>query len=189
MRGGGVGFFVKNTINFSILDDLSPFENKIIEVITIKITYSNKLSFILSSMYRSNGPLPNVTPAQQLTRFLDKFDNLTAKLERTNDTCFIFCDSNIDALKIGITAQTNNYFDIIFANGFLQTNLKATRIQGQSSTLIDQILTNSKKNHFTTFTIISDISDHFFTAISPLIHEKKQIHKKVTRRLINEQIT
>jgi exonuclease III len=35
MRGGGVGFYVRNGINVEIIEDLSPFENKIIEAVTI----------------------------------------------------------------------------------------------------------------------------------------------------------
>ncbi len=38
MRGGGVGFYVKNGIQTEIIEELSPFENKIIEALTIKIT-------------------------------------------------------------------------------------------------------------------------------------------------------
>jgi hypothetical protein len=41
MRGGGVGFYVKNGIQIEIIEELSPFENKIIEALTIKITYQD----------------------------------------------------------------------------------------------------------------------------------------------------
>ena len=68
MRGGGVGFYVKKGITAEIIEDLSPFENKIIEALTIKITYQNNKSMLLTSIYRSNGVLPNVTASQQLDR-------------------------------------------------------------------------------------------------------------------------
>ncbi len=45
--------------------------------------------------------------------------------------------------------------------------MKCTRFQNQSRTLIDQILTSSKCNSFQTGTVISNISDHFFTFIRP----------------------
>ncbi len=47
MRGGGVGFYVKNHINIQILDELSSFENKIMEALTIQATYPDNKSIIL----------------------------------------------------------------------------------------------------------------------------------------------
>jgi hypothetical protein len=35
MRGGGVGFYVRKGLNAEIIENLSPFENKIIETLTI----------------------------------------------------------------------------------------------------------------------------------------------------------
>ncbi len=42
MRGGGVGFYIKEYLNAQVIDELSPFENKIVEVITIKLSYPDK---------------------------------------------------------------------------------------------------------------------------------------------------
>jgi hypothetical protein len=64
MRGGGVGFYIKNGIHAEIIEELSPFENKIIEALTIKIMYPDNKSMLLTSIYRSNGALPNVTASQ-----------------------------------------------------------------------------------------------------------------------------
>jgi len=47
MRGGGVGFYVRNGIQAKIIDELSPFENKIIESLTIQLSYPNKKSLLL----------------------------------------------------------------------------------------------------------------------------------------------
>jgi hypothetical protein len=44
MRGGGVGFYVRNGISAEIIENLSPFENKIIEALTIKLTYPGNKS-------------------------------------------------------------------------------------------------------------------------------------------------
>ncbi len=56
--------------------------------------------------------------------------------------------------------------DTIFNNGFLQTIFKSTRIQNQSNSLIDHILSNRNPEGFSSGTIISDISDHFFTFLA-----------------------
>jgi hypothetical protein len=41
MRGGGVGFYVRNGLKAELIETLSPFENKIIEAITIQLSYPN----------------------------------------------------------------------------------------------------------------------------------------------------
>jgi len=45
MRGGGVGFYIKENISFEIVQDCSPFENKIFESITILISHPCNLKF------------------------------------------------------------------------------------------------------------------------------------------------
>jgi hypothetical protein len=44
MRGGGVGFYERNGLNAEILEPLSPFVNKIIEALTIQLTYPDNKS-------------------------------------------------------------------------------------------------------------------------------------------------
>ncbi|MFN9982930.1 MAG: endonuclease/exonuclease/phosphatase family protein, partial [bacterium] len=61
MRGGGVGFYIRNGISAEIIENLSPFENKIIEALTIKLTYPDSKISYLTSIYRSNGVLANTT--------------------------------------------------------------------------------------------------------------------------------
>jgi hypothetical protein len=86
MRGGGVGFFVKNCLNVEILETFSPFENKIIEALTIQLSYpSSNQPVLLTCIYRSNGPIPNVTASQQMDRFIEKFSNLLADLKTTKN--------------------------------------------------------------------------------------------------------
>jgi hypothetical protein len=68
--------------------------------------------------------------------------------------------------------------NLLFATGYLQCVLKATRIQNASKTLIDHIHCNSISNNFRTGVFISDISDHFFTfictsSVSPKLNKTK----------------
>jgi exonuclease III len=163
MRGGGVGFYIRNGLNFEIFDILSPFENKILESLTIQISYSGKAKpVMLTSVYRSNGPLPNVSQNQQMDSFLAKFDELLHNLSNLRQTCYIFIDSNIDLLNLH-SNDSLNYLNSVIQNGFLQCTMKATRFQNNSKTLIDQILTSGYGPNIQTGTVISDISDHFFT--------------------------
>ena len=166
MRGGGVGFYIKNGIQAEVIEELSPFENKIIEALTIKIVYPDKKSMLLTSIYRSNGALPNVTASQQLDRFMEKFSQLLSDLNATQKTSYVFLDANINILNLHLP-DISNYLNCIFTKGYLQIIQKASRIQNESKSLIDHILSNSRGMEICTGTLISDISDHFFTFVLP----------------------
>ncbi len=99
--GGGAGFYVKKGINFKILPDCSPFENKIIEKLTLQLTYPNSKTLLVTNIYRSNGPILNVPQSQQIVRFLANFDDLLRSLSGKRHESVIFTDSNLDLLKIG----------------------------------------------------------------------------------------
>jgi hypothetical protein len=43
MRGGGVGFYIREGLNANIVENLSPFENKIFESITVQLSYPSSL--------------------------------------------------------------------------------------------------------------------------------------------------
>ncbi len=99
MRGGGVGFYVRTGIKFEILENLSPFENKIIEALSIQLTYPNNKHVVLTSIYRSNGVIPNVTAAQQMEGFMIKFSQLLSELTATKKLSYVFLDANINILN------------------------------------------------------------------------------------------
>ncbi len=100
MRGGGVGFYVRNGLVAEIIEYLSPFESKIIEALTIQLTYPDNKSVLLTSIYRSNGPIANVTPSQQLDRLMEKLSLLLSDLNATNKTSYVFLDANINLLNL-----------------------------------------------------------------------------------------
>jgi hypothetical protein len=179
MRGGGVGFYIKNHLNAAIIEELSPFENKIIEALTISLSYPDKSSLLLSSIYRSNGNIPNVTPTQQMERFMEKFDGLLEGIKLSNKKSVIFTDSNIDLLCLN-TNDSSNYLNLIFNKSFLQCVSRASRIQNLSKSLIDHILVNYPCTDLTSGTLISDISDHFFTFIASPCRQRPKQETKTT---------
>ena len=71
-RGGGVGFYLKKGIKYKILKDISYFEDRLFESLTIQIEYNSK-KFILSCVYRPNTPIQGMTSNDQLISFIDKF--------------------------------------------------------------------------------------------------------------------
>jgi exonuclease III len=166
MRGGGVGFFVKDHLSVQIIEEISPFENKIIEAFTIKIAYHDKKPIILTSLYRSNGVIQNVTPSQQMDRFIEKFSELLSKIQNLKCEAYLFMDSNVDLLKLN-ELNSANFLNLVLEKGFLQSIGKATRFQNDSRSLLDQIIFNKNCDSIFSGTLISDVSDHFFTFIVP----------------------
>jgi hypothetical protein len=97
---------------------------------------------------------------------LEKFSLLWSDLNATNKVFYLFLDANINLLNLHLP-DVSNYMNTILENGFLQTITKATRMHNDSKSLIDHILSNSRNLHFITGTLVSDISDNFFTFILP----------------------
>ncbi len=58
MRGGGGGLLCKNDLSYKIVNELSPFEEKIFETLTIQLSYQGKQPTLLTCGYRSNGIIP-----------------------------------------------------------------------------------------------------------------------------------
>jgi hypothetical protein len=183
MRGGGVGFFIKNSLNGEIIENLSPFENKIFESLTIQLTYpSSHKTILLTSAYRSNGTLPNLSQRQQMEQFQEIFGNLIFELQQTRKESYIFMDANINLLDLE-KSDAQTYMNLLFAAGYLQGIFKATRIQNESKSLIDHIHFNNIQAEISSGVIISDISDHFFTFICAQSNTLKpaQINNTVSR--------
>lgn len=184
-RGGGVGFYIRNGLTCKIMEQLSPFHDKIIETLTVQISYtSNRQTkhFLASSLYRSPSALPGLTHGEQMDNFLTIYEEFLINLSNCNQDSYIFTDSNINLLALENDKHAKDYFTSTLDKGFLITNLKATRIQGDSHSLIDHIITNSKCNSINTGSVIDDLSDHFVVFVQPGLSGAKSKPKSVKKR-------
>jgi hypothetical protein len=68
MRGGGVGFYIKDHLNAQVIDELSPLENKIIKALTITLSYPDKKMYYCLVFIDQMAP-SNVTQNQQIKNF------------------------------------------------------------------------------------------------------------------------
>jgi sarcosine oxidase/L-pipecolate oxidase len=181
IEGGGVGFYIKNSITHKLHDDLSPFIDNVFEAITIEAKIHKK-TYILSSIYRSPNPPHNMTNALQTTTFISQLDNLLSQLNSKKLNTYLFLDSNLNLLLTNTDATVSNYHDTILNNGYLQTITRATRIHNNHSSLIDHILTNSPSTNTHSGILVSDISDHFFTFTLPDYQKKREAPKTYSAR-------
>ena len=160
IQGGGVGFYIKDGIRFKVLEELSFFEDKVIETLFIEIYNGNEKN-IVGSVYRSNGRHNFLTQDGQIDRFLEIMIIISSRLATMGAKASIFGDFNLDILKFQSHVKTNNYINEMFSQGFLQLITKPTRVGQGSATLIDHIWTNTNRYINISGIITSSISDHF----------------------------
>jgi hypothetical protein len=105
-----------------------------------------------------------------------------------NCKAYLFLDSNINLLNIENSNEAATYLSNIIENGYIPANTKATRMQNNSVSLIDNILTNEKSQIVCSGSIIEYISDHWLTFYQ--CNKKTSFSKKTNQsmghRLINE---
>ena len=80
-------------------------------------------------------------------------DSLLNLLSNNNCDAYVFIDSNINLHKINADLQAQSYMTNTTNNGFLLTNFRTTRIQNETFSLIDHILTNCKNKAITSGSI------------------------------------
>jgi hypothetical protein len=170
-RGGGVGFYVNDDLQFSTVN-LVPFIDSQFENITLETVVDNK------KIYLCNIYCAPTSPTQESQR--DLIENFNLRLEELMNlinkpqyNSLIFMDSNVNLLKLNSSQLSAEFLDTCHSNGFIISNLKASRICNDSYSLIDQILCNNTDHNITSGSIVSDLSDHFMTFYS-------SIHIKIT---------
>lgn len=188
-RGGGVGFYIRTGINYKIVEDRVGWLDKIFESLTLTLTYTcNTASknMTISNIYRSPTPIPGLTNTQQHEQFNNKLEAQLHLLSTLKHDSYIFLDSNINVLKLTNDESTRLYLNTIHDKGFLLTNMKASRMTGTCSTLIDHILTNSKAQEIVSGSIICDISDHWVTFLQPNLTKSKTKPTLIKHRATNK---
>jgi len=186
MRGGGVGIYIKKGLSFKIRNDLNLFRVKTFENISIELCYPNK-NIVISNIYHSPNPPLNCSLPNHVSEFLEILDGHLNAISDSNKEAYIFLDANIDLLRLENCENAKNYLDTCISNGFLQLVTRATRIQGNHSSLIDHILTNASYSNNKVGTILSDLSDHFINFIQMPFTKPKTKTKIVNKRCFSQQ--
>jgi hypothetical protein len=71
MRGGGVGFYIRDGLHFEKINNLSTFVEKTYEYLSVEVQYDKK-KVILSN--RSPNPPPHCSEQDHMTSFLELFN-------------------------------------------------------------------------------------------------------------------
>ena len=145
--GGGVCFYIRSNINYSIRKDL---DNEFLEILSIEFRKPNSKPFVVTSWYR-----PPNSPQQRFSHL----DTLLGKLDSENVELFLMGDMNCDLLsKDNVYAKA--LLNVTGIYGLKQLINEPTRITPLTSTLIDLIFTNQPDNVYCSGVSHIAISDH-----------------------------
>ncbi len=163
---GGVGIFIKNSVQYKIREDLSIFNAHVFESIFVEIRSPSK-TYIIGVIYR-----PNTAPRANFDVFSTTLQSILETINKEFKTGIIMGDMNINLLKYQAHPKTNEYIDNLFSLGFLPVITKPTRVCANSATLIDHIYTNDIVSNHLSGIVITDLADHFGTYFS-IAHKPK----------------
>ena len=177
--GGRVALCIKNNLQFSLLHDMSIF-NETIESVFIEIEghiLNSKKNMIICVVYRP--------PNQNIDEFIRHVEPILEEIQSKNKLAYILGDYNINILKYKEHSSTGNFLDLMYSNNFIPTITRPTR--SISSTLIENIYTNNIDDLMSTThgILICNINDHFpIFKIIPAI-EDREIDLYSYRRIMN----
>jgi len=178
---GGVGIYVKDIYNFTLIEEISFFEEGLYESIFIKATTGSE-SVIVGEIYR----IPNTN----LTKALDLYEKTLDVLSDYKEKVIIGTDQNLNYLKIEKHKATEDLFNIFYSHMMLPTINKPTRVNHDTATLIDNIYIKAHTcSKIETGIIKTNLSDHY--PIFALIdHGKTLTHKNTTiqHRVLNDVV-
>ena len=151
-KGGGVGFLIRNDLNFKPRPDINCnsgiMENCFVEVIT------KQKNLILGSIYR-----PTNSNTQE---FLSLFKETFPHLVHLKKEVIIGLDHNLDLLKHHLHKSTQSFLEFIIDSNYLPCISRPTKVTNSSATLLDNTLVS--QNLFVkqvSSVIVDDLSDHF----------------------------
>ena len=138
--GGGVGIFVRNDLNYHLIDIKNSVVKGVIESIWVKISTKNGNNKIIGCVYR-----PNTAPLACATKFNNTLEGILTHIKGKfgRDNITVAGDFNLDLFKYDSHKQTGEFLSLMFGQGLLPIITKPTRISNNSCTLIDNIFTDS----------------------------------------------
>ena len=169
---GGVALYAPSNLDITERTDLNIVHDHY-ESIWIDIKNKHCKNVLCGVVYRH--PHDN---NDTFNSFLDYMESLLAKISTENKDIYVCGDFNADLLKIGISNNYKNFYDLMFTYGLLPNILLPTRVQGESATIIDNIFTNNIHKATVSGNILTDTSDHYSQFIS--VQEQKMDFKSTT---------
>ena len=126
-RGGGVGFYVSNSLKFNLLDDYC-ITSDVIESIFIEIEVPNKRNVIIAEIYRP--------PHSIYAEFIETLHDILSTNHLNDKTCIIMGDFNHNLLNYRENHTCQDFLDLMLSKSYIPLIRKPTRLSNTASTLI-----------------------------------------------------
>ena len=181
---GGLITYIHDDFAFKELNDMIPISSTstLFESLFVEIWKKNShyQKYIIGHIYR----LP-VYVADDLNVFINEFTDLLIVLRARSKSVFLCGDYNIDLLKINANDNFNIFYENVISSSFIPSITLPTRICDTTSTLIDNIYTNSVDKICTSGILIRPISDHqmYFCMIN-----SNTCHSEQTKKFIEVEV-
>ena len=181
---GGLITYIHDDFAFKELNDMIPISSTstLFESLFVEIWKKNShyQKYIIGNIYR----LP-VYVADDLNVFINEFTDLLIVLRARSKSVFLCGDYNIDLLKINANDNFNIFYENVISSSFIPSITLPTRICDTTSTLIDNIYTNSVDKICTSGILIRPISDHqmYFCMIN-----SNTCHSEQTKKFIEVEV-
>ena len=153
-RGGGVKFYVKNRLNFTVCKKLSIMKEKVFEFPFIEINLNNQ-PILCGTIYRS--PSCQASTNEKILVMLNACLIEINKIK--NNISSLIGDFNYDLLDSKNTTVMK-LVDLLFDNSFYFLIDKPTHFTNSSATKLDQIWTNSLSISVKSGILVHQISGH-----------------------------
>ena len=151
--GGGVALLIHHDFSFRPRNDLDVIDENIECVFgEVSPISGRKCKYVVGAIYRP----PNTCCGD----FLNKLDRILYNIHSQNTVCYLMGDFNLNLIYFATHQPTNLFLLSLYASSFHPCIDKPTRITINSSTLIDNIFSNSCHNNLISGILYCDISDH-----------------------------
>ena len=184
---GGLIIYIHSDFEFKELNEELPItqtsnslESMFVEV--WRKNYTNQ-KYIIGNIYR----LP-LCDSDNLTSFTNEYINILNTLRNRSKFVYLCGDFNIDLLKLNSNNNYNMFFDNVISSGFVPKITLPTRICDTSSTLIDNVYTNTIDKKHTSCILIRPISDHqmYFCILNENYTKANNAHRYIEVEICNE---
>ena len=149
--GGGVAFYINDSIEYKLRCDLSGSKPGY-ESIFIEVVDSKNKHILIGCVYRA--------PGYEVKSFYENFDQYMHALCGENKDVYIMGDFNVNLLNSDTYENVMGFLDFMYSYNMFPLITKPTRITDTSATLIDNIFVNCIQNDIECGLIFSDLSDH-----------------------------
>ena len=154
---GGVAIYVNNLYDSYDWEDLKKRDNDY-ETVWIEIKNNKSKNIICGCIYRH--------PRYDMSGFQQYMDNTLRIINSENKEIYLAGDFNTDFLKIDANNSYQEFYNSITSSGFHPQIIQPTRVTEYSTTVIDNIYTNTFCNDMVSGNILLCISEHFCQFLS-----------------------